>query len=365
MSTPSPNDYARFFMMFPDNAPMNRESEPILFTLPSDKTFPTDLVGIMNKTKRFLSFEQSEVKGSTTPQCDGTNCQCQNCPVSELVCVGKECIGQRATDPTTNITCNQTGCLASNDITYSMFPLYPVDMCLSQYNPKFKFMKYMSSEKIDGKAHESTIQKLFKEGETIPPMDILQLPNLVLFQVTYPISVFSTQDKFSELYEIITYTNNFITLFNEEKLIQHNIAMLQKVIAKNKLQKMDVKKLKQGVKISDEKNVSKKIIQTSIKDKEKKQLVFDTSPPLIEKYTEGKEIEVKTLRVPMSSRDDNLLLPDGLLVLEDDDLPKKRQQFPIWAIMLITIVVFFGLVVFFMSRRSNTKTITTKKPSRS
>lgn len=353
-TTPSPKEYASFFMMFPENAPMNRETEPLSFTLPEGKTFPTDLVGIINKTKRFLTFDQSEVKGSTTPQCDGTNCQCQDCPSSELVCVGIECVGQRASDPTTNITCNGSGCTASNDITYSMYPLYPVDMCLSQYNPKFKFMRYISSEKVDTKNKESTIKKLFKEGETIPPLDLLQLPNLVLFRVSYPISVFTTQDKFAELYEIITYTNNFIILFNEEKLIQHNIATLQKVIKKNQLQKINVQNIKQGAKINSEKVVSKDIIQSSLNEHKKQTIFTRPPPPLMEKYTEGEEIEVKTLRVPISIRDDeNLLLPYSLLMIEPE--PIQKEKFPVWLIIVIVIIIIVVGFLFYMKMRGSIK----------
>jgi hypothetical protein len=214
-------------------------------------------------------------------------------------------------------------------------------------------MRYISSEKVDTKNKESTIKKLFKEGETIPPMDLLQLPNLVLFRVSYPISAFTTGDKFAELYEIITYTNNFITLFNEERLIQHNIATLQKVIKKNKLQKMDAQSIKQGVKTNSEKVVSKEIIQSSMNEHKKQTIFTRASPPLMEKYTEGEEIEVKTLRVPISIREDTLLIPDSLLTIEPE--PIKKERFPVWLIVLIVVIGILLLCFFFFRMRGSTK----------
>lgn len=332
-TTPSPEDYARFYMMFPDNAPMNRENQLISFTLPTGKTFPHDLIGIMNKTKRFLSFDQSEVKGMTTPQCNGKNCVCKNCPQPELICNGVDCKAKGSSYSTYGITCNNSLCIISNHITYSMYPLYPVDMCLPQYKPKFKFIDYISSKQIttkDLQENYSIVQTLFKDGETIPPLDTLVLPNLVLFSITYPIHSFNTQDKFAELYEIITYTNNFITLLKKEKLVQHNIATLQKVIKKNKLQMIDFK-------IGTKEFIKKSIIKKQLK----------------EPYTE--QIELKNLHVPITEKDDTLMIPNILLVPEHDT--KKWSGWKFFKIFFILglIIIAIICIIFTMNHKPKTK----------
>lgn len=358
-TTPSPDNYSRFYMIFPENSPMNRENYPITLTLPADKKFPLDLIGIMNKTKRFLSFEQSEVKGTTTPQCSGTSCVCQNCPEPEVICSGIGCKEKDASYSTYGITCNNSLCVVSNDITYSMYPLYPVDMCLPQYDPKFKFMKYISSEKIttkDLQENNSIIQELFKEGETIPPLDLLKLPNLVLFSVTFPIRDFNTQDKFAELYDIITYTNNFITLLKYDGLVQHNIASLQRVIKKNNLQKLELKTIQKGKQLSTKKPISREIMNDVMEGK------IPTRRPniLMERYTEGEEIMVKTINVPITSRDDTLMISDILLVPEPDKqtTPTKKQQlsgFQIFLIILVIIIVVIAIVALFSRRDDGNK----------
>lgn len=383
-TTLSPNDIVQFYMIFPENSPFNREELPITFTLPSGKAFPSDLSGIMNKTKRFFSFDQSEVKGVSNPECQGTDCICQNCPSSTVLCTGIECKDYSNTLSTTGITCNKSTCTTVNEIKYSMYPLYPVDMTLSQYSPKFKFIKSISSSLLslsELQKNVDLVKKLFVDETTIPPLENLQLPNFVMFSVVYPIDVFNTQAKYTELFDIISYTNIFTTLLKEERFFQHNIASLQKVVKKNNLQRDTLSNMKQGkqefkkedkkeggVVSTDKPKPIQKVIplkkpeistpkplflQQNIPSiRPLSQQIFPSNPPtstkpIMEKY-EG-EIALNNLVVPITKRDDTSLSADTLLTPEPDEIFIERPTPKINLLRIFLIICFTIVIVGFIT----------------
>lgn len=204
---PPGGDKPRFFLMFPTDAAFVPESAYLSFSLPAGKAFPDDLTGLMEKTERFLSYDDSGIEGVEFQKCEGTNCACSNCRQQLIVCEGRACGG--FVSSTDGIQCSDANCVPTNNAEYSMYPLYP-DFMLA-YSPKFRFMRYM------------------RGGTT--PMPSANGGDHVLFRVVFPsMGDFDTNEKFKELQAAVA---AFAPTLREYEA--HNTATLQRIIKKNNL----------------------------------------------------------------------------------------------------------------------------------
>jgi hypothetical protein len=145
------NKKARFYIMLDADASnssmFTRGEEPITFTLSAGSKFPTDLSILMNKTKRFISLTSSMIEGVSDPQCIGENCECFFCVPDG--CMNKNCLEKTSTTSSAYVQCNQESCARTNDMKYFVSPLYPAkELYLSEYNPKFRFLKFIPSQTI-------------------------------------------------------------------------------------------------------------------------------------------------------------------------------------------------------------------------
>ena len=130
--------------------------------------------------------------------------------------------------------------------------------------------------------------------------DTIQLPEFVVFSITYPSMYdFNTNDKFLELYQSIMPFNLGFLYFNEDKFLQHNIAVLQQILRVNKLPKtlLDPKKI----------NMTRgNNIGSSVKRGEM----------VIERFG---DVQLKDLSVPTSSQQDTDVVNDTLITPEPDN----------------------------------------------
>jgi hypothetical protein len=137
-------------------------SEPVTFTLPAGTKFPTDLSIIMKKTGRFFSLEYG-IEAVSLPTCEGDGCECVSCQTSG--CMNANCIN--FTTSIDNIQCNNSSCARSNDVKYYMTPLYPdTSTYLSEYNPKFRFIKFIPPQKIQQSFLDEIQNRYLKKQET-------------------------------------------------------------------------------------------------------------------------------------------------------------------------------------------------------
>jgi len=162
MTTLHPTKRARFYIaMGTNDQRFQKGKEPVIFTLPAGTKFPTDLSVIMKKTGRFFSINDG-VEAVSLPQCEGDGCECVSCQPSG--CMTDKCID--FTTSIDNIQCNNPSCVRSNDVKYYMTPLYPdTSTYLPEYNPKFRFIKFIPSQKIQRSVMEDIENKYIKKQE--------------------------------------------------------------------------------------------------------------------------------------------------------------------------------------------------------
>ena len=150
---------ARFFILL-DTERMIKSAEPITFTLPAGSTLPSDLSILMKKVGRFLSLSETSVEAFSDPQCIGEDCSCVICEPSS--CKGEFC--KDFTTTTETIQCNNSSCSKTNDAKYFIYSFYPdPGMFLSDYNPKFKFLRYIPARKIPKNRIEEIQKKMINE----------------------------------------------------------------------------------------------------------------------------------------------------------------------------------------------------------
>lgn len=237
MSTASPETIknATFYILCPEDliSEIHPESVPITFSLPAGTKFPDDLTPIMNKTKRYFKFKESLVYGRTSPTC-GDDCDCTNCSSLVQECEGEECKG--FVSSIEKIQCQRDGCVKSNETTYNMFPLYPINSSLPYYNPKFKFIKIFPSQTIPNTPQNiSIVKELEPQVSTLPP-EYNEIPSMVLFGVSYPsLEIFDTEDKFNEILILCKTSSVLLYLLKEDQYAKHNNEILQQIIKINQL----------------------------------------------------------------------------------------------------------------------------------
>lgn len=76
---PPGGDKPRFFLMLPTTASFVPERAYLSFSLPAGTAFPAGLTRLMEKTERFLTFEDSAIEGVEFQKCEGANCACEGC----------------------------------------------------------------------------------------------------------------------------------------------------------------------------------------------------------------------------------------------------------------------------------------------
>lgn len=160
MTTYSPKK-VRFYIALSPSIPgsLTQATEPVTFTLPAGTKFPSDLADIMKKTGRFFPIGATNIEGVSKPLCEGEGCECSNLScTSPIGCKNTNCAGFSSSIDT--ITCNKNTCTRSNDMTYYMTPFYPSEETyLSQYNPKFKFIKFIPSQIITKQHYRDIVYK--------------------------------------------------------------------------------------------------------------------------------------------------------------------------------------------------------------
>lgn len=229
-----PDDKTRFYLCLPCSILEQRSDSKITFSLPAGKAFPTDLRPLMMKTKRVLTFEDSSIVGVDNPACSGTDCYCQNCAEPTTVCEGIGCKGY--TSSTDSITCTGTSCTPTNNVSYTMWPLYPPSTSfVSEQKPKIGFIRYESS----------------RPSSSTPPPPISSMPPMgdyAIFSITYPDpNAFSTTETFSTLFDVVMANiGNFQRVKNGQQFVQHNMGILQRLQRRFKLDTSSIKSQVQG-----------------------------------------------------------------------------------------------------------------------
>jgi hypothetical protein len=147
MTTPHPQRKARFYIILTTfNQNFITGKDPITFTLSTGASFPSDLSFLMDKTGRYLSTTQSLIEGKSEPKCEGDDCSCVSCQPDG--CMNEYCLQKMSS--AANVRCDKDTCERTNDMKYLMFPLYPSpEFYLEKYNPKFRFIRFIPSQKID------------------------------------------------------------------------------------------------------------------------------------------------------------------------------------------------------------------------
>lgn len=174
------------------------------FKLPVNVAFPSNLEPIISQVKRVVSFEKSNITGTSSD--------------STIVCQGQSCIGMVSD---------------TEKITYTMKPLYPpTSSFLSEYKPKFGFVKYISTTM-------STTNPPLKYRSTSQPSQTISPflnTDVAIFSITYEdVYTFNTTEIFTRLYNSIVQNQNIFFMIDDKKYAEHNMAMLQKVQKKNKI----------------------------------------------------------------------------------------------------------------------------------
>lgn len=367
-SLPPENMMIKFYQCFPVDTLEQREDSYIKFSLDADKKFPTNLLPVMKKTGRVLSFTKSSITGVANPACEGDGCSCENCPTPSMVCSGNECGGY--TISTDNITCSKSSCTPTNNVSYTMRPLYPaVSAILSKYSPKIKFIKYISPA-----------------AGTPPPQGVMTvsspLPNMefAIFSIVYPTpEVFQSSDAYSELVSSVL-QNKFLEMVNEKKYAEHNVGMLQKLAKKYKLSTTNLKKPSVSPPPSDKKQQSSK--QTTI---DQKQLQSRPPPPMketfyqiIEGYTENTDdVDIGSFEMSTTSEDntepeeETLETPDPNMSISfkegsgpqpNSSNQEKKKQTPvyIWIVVGLAACMLIGGGYYYMTA-SKSKTTKPKR----
>jgi len=153
------------------NQSFRKGDEPVTFTLPTGKTLPTDMSIIMKKAGRFFSINDG-MMGVSFPKCEGDGCECVSCESSGCM----NCLN--FTTSTDNIQCNKDSCERSNDVKYFASPLYPEkDTYLSEYNPKFKFIKIIPSFIVQGSVIDEMANEYLKEEKVDAPRPKIPFPD--------------------------------------------------------------------------------------------------------------------------------------------------------------------------------------------
>lgn len=164
MTTPHPRSRARFYIMLDtsNTSMFTPGEEPLTFTLSAGTKFPSDLSVIMKKTGRYLSATSSDIAGMSEPKCEGDGCECLFCKPDS--CAKEYCL-ENTTD-TTNFLCSKESCARTNDMKYYMLPLYPAkEFYLSEYNAKFRFIKFIPSQKVEKRYFDEITNKYVNEKE--------------------------------------------------------------------------------------------------------------------------------------------------------------------------------------------------------
>ena len=178
MTTLHPQNKARFYIILDTSIQtmFTRGDQPITFTLSSGTKFPSDLSVLMKKTGRYFSTTSSLIEGVSEPKCEGDECECVYCPPDG--CRNEDCLEK--TTSSTSFQCNKETCTRTNNMKYYMTPLYPAtDLYLSEYNPKFRFVKYVPSQKIEKRHMDDIMKKYLNENENPVPQiknQIFQTP---------------------------------------------------------------------------------------------------------------------------------------------------------------------------------------------
>ena len=353
MTTEIPDQKARFYMAFnvgPDTQKF--KDGHISFRVPAGEKFPTDIIGLMKKTSRLLSFEESDILGIANPKCEGSDCSCNNCASSELldcetfacpvgenlkiVCRNKDCINYVAS--TEGIECNNPSCSVRNDVTYYMSPIYPPQYTfLPEFNPQFKFIDYIESVSVTKQMildNKSSFEEMLPPGETLPPLDEnfepFNLSGLVIFSVVYPsVKDFHTPEIFRKLQETLQ-GSPFFKIIKQEKYLDHNIATLQEIIRINQLPKTLMKK----------------------------QRIVETYEDLVVPTTSKDDTSTATFLSPQSEDVFLGITPRASAVRRMPDTPvtvpkKKKSQWTVENIVLLVlgVLVFVCLVAFILSKQ--------------
>lgn len=218
MSTPPP-DRIKFYVCLPTAFLETRENSYISFDLPAGTPFPSNLLPLMRKTNRALAWEGSFITGVAKPACEGADCACTNCPTPTMICQGEGCKGYQSS--TDNLTCNQSTCNLTNNVTYSMKPLYPPgSLLLSEYDPKIRFIKYIPS--------------MDSGSTTMPPSTLPPSVDFAIFSITYPsFRIFNTPERIAKLYETVMQTQIMFQAVREMEYANHNLGVLQKIAKRN------------------------------------------------------------------------------------------------------------------------------------
>lgn len=334
-TVPPGNDKPMFFLTFPTTGDFVPEKAYLSFSLPAGKAFPSDLSGLMEKTERFLSYEDSAIEGVEFQKCEGTNCACANCRQQLIVCEGRTCAG--FVSSTDGIECNNTNCVPTNNTEYSMYPLYP-DFMLA-YSPKFKFIRYV------------------RGGGTTTPSTIRPTGDHVFFRVSFPSSdVFDTTEKFRELQAAV---EAFAPTFKQYEA--HNTATLQRIIKKNKLNMDTMTRGGQKTKppSSLQPTTVSKVSTTRTPGTIKPRAPATKRPTIVERYED--DLVLADLVVPDTENTDTDNTPVELLTPEPGfatTAPPTHKELPLTQILMIVggslaaFVILATIATILFARRS-------------
>jgi hypothetical protein len=326
MTTKPPADKLKFFLFFPTTSNFTMDETAYLsFTMPAGQSFPQDLSKIMNKTERFLSFEESDIRGVETQSCEGANCVCTGCRENNVVCVGEDCKGVKAT--TDGMSCSESTCTLTSNMYYTMFPMYP-DI-LSIYKPTFKFIRYISAS---------------SGGTTPPPL----MTEGVIFSVSLPSDAFKTSDAFKMLQDVV-----LAYAPPNQGYVKHNTAVLQKLLKSES--KMDRKMLKTA---SAETTTKGKTFPPQV-SRPKTTMPPGTTksarPPqtpkpkksIIERYEE-EDVVMNDVVVPETEQDDPDPIPALLEPEPDSTFLKTEAPYPMDLVFKFLIIPFSILLAIFI-----------------
>lgn len=338
-TTLTPLQKVRLFICFPVGAIMNRQNEPITFSLSAGQKFPSSLVEIMNATRRYIDFQMSDIEGVSNPRCEGDGCECKNCDSQTTSCRGTEC--KNFTSSIDGIECNPSSCTRTNNVNYKMFPMLPPsDIFLGEYTPRFRFIRYIPSSSFSRTQVEEFLRANLPPEETMPPVEDITIPDLCVFSVTYPsIKEFNTEEKFQQLKNTVSGAFVLLRFLKEDSIIKHNQATLKEVLRVNGL--------------------SLQLMQQNM-----------TTPLVKENYREN--LELQNLVVPTTSQDDtdsnqSLLTDIDTTTLNpttttsnpttttSNPTTTTKQKIPVWAYLLIAL--FIICIIFYIARMiTGTKT---------
>jgi len=196
-----PRNNINFYLALPVNLLDTREDTyTVTIKLPADTEFPTDLTDLIKETKRVISFDEIVGKNAS-----GTT-----------VCTNTECAGYAATE----------------QITYSIKPLYPPRTTyLYEYKPKIGLVKYVST----------TISSVSPSSSSL-----LSENDFAIFRISYDLKDFKDFESFKKLYDSIVENQNYLVMLNEKNFIEHNLSVLQRIIKTNKITVGTLKPLKKS-----------------------------------------------------------------------------------------------------------------------